>query len=78
MIEKSTSQGRTKVSKKDEKELFDRLTKEKSIKGMTWGDVASKLSIEQKNGTLLCSIDLTTISEQSLSSKYSRMKKKYI
>ena len=78
LIEKSTSQGRTKVSKKDEKELFDRLTKEKSIKGMTWGDVASKLSIEQKNGTLLCSIDLTTISEQSLSSKYSRMKKKYI
>ena len=78
LIEQSTSQGRTKVSKKDEKELFDRLTKEKSIKGMTWGDVASKLSIEQKNGTLLCSIDLTTISEQSLSSKYSRMKKKYI
>lgn len=77
MIESQNNASRAKVSKKDEKDLFNRLTKEKAIKGATWGDVAKKLSVEQKDGKLVCSIDLSTITEQSLSSKYSRMKKKY-
>jgi energy-coupling factor transporter ATP-binding protein EcfA2 len=77
MIVSAGNTGRTKVTKKDEKELFLLMQKEKSVKGVKWRDVADKLAKMQEDSTLVCKYDMKTISEQMVSAIFSRLKKKY-
>ena len=53
------------------------MIKRKSKKGTTWRHVGEELGIMQKDGKIISNTDLSSISEQCLSSMYSRMKKRY-
>jgi hypothetical protein len=77
LIEKSTSQGRAKVSNVDERNLYQEMLQLKSIKGTTWANVGEKLSVKQKNGELSSSLDFSTISALHIGSKFAKLKKKF-
>ena len=77
LIEKSTSQGRAKVSNVDERNLYQEMLQLKSVKGTTWANVGEKLSVKQKNGELSSSLDFSTISALHIGSKFAKLKKKF-
>jgi hypothetical protein len=78
MIESASNTSRSKVSKKDDRTLFQEMVKLKAVKGSTWDSIVESLSKQQEDGKLVCSIDLSNASGTTLSSKFSRMKKKYV
>ena len=77
LIEKANSSGKTKVSKVDERNLYQEMLQLKSVKGTTWANVGEKLSIKQKKGELTTSLDFSSISDNQISSKFSKLKKKF-
>ncbi len=77
MIESASNTGKTKVSKKDERDLYQLMIIEKSVKGATWIDVGERLSMKQDKGEITSSIDFKTCSPNQISSKFSKLKKKY-
>ena len=77
MIESETNTGKTKVSKKDERELFQEMLMLRAVKGTTWNDIGQSLAKKQDKGELVSNLDFKTISDNQLSSKFSKLKKKY-
>ena len=77
MIESASNTGKTKVTKKDERELYQMMILEKAPKGTTWQEVGEKLATKQEKGELVSSIDFKTCSANQISSKFSKLKKKY-
>ncbi len=77
MIESASNTGKTKSSKKDEKDLYDMMVELKSIKGNTWSDVGETLAKKQKAGELVASVDFSTASSLHVGSKYAKLKKKF-
>ena len=77
LIEKASSTGKSKVSRKDETELYDLMLALKSKKGTTWNDVGITLAEKQNKGELSSSLDFSSISSNQISSKFSKLKKKF-
>jgi cyanate lyase len=77
IIELTSKKSSAKVSKKDERSLFQKMIKVKAVKGVKWRDVADKIAKMQEDSTIVCKYDMKTISEQMVSAIFSRLKKKY-
>lgn len=73
MIKKTSAT--SKVSKADERELFNKMTELK--KNHKWSEVKEKLSNLQEKGEINSNLTFSAISDNQLSSKYSKLKKKY-
>lgn len=75
LVKKLSNSAPSKVSRADESNLFNLMTELK--KKNKWNDVRLELAKKQENGELNSNLNFSTISDNQVSSKYSKLKKKY-
>ena len=72
---KKANASSNKASRADERDLFNIMTELK--KKYKWSEVREKISIMQENGEVNSNLQFNAISDNQVSSKYSKLQKKY-
>jgi len=77
ILKKATHSSKSKVSKSDEKNLFNLMKELHTVKKLSWDDTRLQLAELQEKGEITATIDFGSVKYNQLGSKYTKLKKKY-
>lgn len=77
ILKRINSSIKSKISKSDERNLYELMNELHFVKKHGWDDTRLKIAEMQKKGEISASINFESVKENQVSSKFSKLKKKY-